>query len=90
MSDHFAEGGALPGHTGRALAISGDGNTIAVGAPHESSSARGINGNEDDNSAYNAGAVYVYTPLRRPVGAAGVRQGVQCRRRRLFRQLSSR
>ena len=61
MSDHFAEGGALPGHTGMGVAISGDGNTIAVGAPHESSSARGINGNEGDDSAYNAGAVYVYS-----------------------------
>jgi hypothetical protein len=61
MSDHFAEGGALPGHTGMGVAISSDGNTIAVGAPHESSSARGINGNENDDSAYNAGAVYVYS-----------------------------
>jgi hypothetical protein len=61
MSDHFGEGGALPGHTGQGLAVSRDGNTIAVGAPHESSSARGINGNENDDSAYNAGAVYVYT-----------------------------
>jgi hypothetical protein len=42
------------------VAVSADGNTIAVGAPHESSSARGINGNENDDSAYNAGAVYVY------------------------------
>ncbi len=60
MSDHFACGGSLPGHIGNALAVSGDGNTIAVGAPHESSSARGINGNQDDNSLYNSGAVYVY------------------------------
>jgi hypothetical protein len=60
MADHFAEGGALPGHTGMGVAVSGDGNTIAVGAPHESSSARGINGNESDDSAYNAGAVYVF------------------------------
>lgn len=59
-ADHFACGGSLPGHIGNALAISGDGNTIAVGAPHESSAARGINGNQDDNSLYNAGAVYVY------------------------------
>ena len=87
MSDHFGEGGALPGHTGMGLAISRDGNTIAVGAPHESSSARGINGNENDDSAYNAGAVYVYTPLRRPVDTPGVRQGLQYRRRRLLRQL---
>ena len=61
MADHFGEGGALPGHTGLGMAISRDGNTIAVGAPHESSSARGINGNENDDSAYNAGAVYVFT-----------------------------
>jgi hypothetical protein len=60
MSDHFAEGGALPGHTGMGVAVSGDGNTIAVGAPHESSRARGINGSENDDSAYNAGAVYVF------------------------------
>lgn len=61
MADHFGEGGALPGHTGMGMAISRDGNTIAVGAPHEGSSARGINGNENDDSAYNAGAVYVFT-----------------------------
>jgi len=59
-SDHFACGGSLPGHIGNAIAVSGDGNTIAVGAPHESSAARGINGNQDDNSLYNSGAVYVY------------------------------
>src|SRR5687768_6089791 len=59
-SDHFACGGSLPGHIGNALAVSGDGNTVVVGAPHESSAARGINGNQDDNSLYNSGAVYVY------------------------------
>ena len=58
--DHFACGGSLPGHIGNALAVSGDGNTIAVGAPHESSATRAINGNQDDNSLYNSGAVYVY------------------------------
>ncbi len=59
-ADHFACGGSLPGHIGNALAVSGDGTTVAVGAPHESSAARGINGNQDDNSLYNSGAVYVY------------------------------
>ena len=58
--DHFACGGSLPGHIGNALAISGDGNTMAIGAPHESSAARGINGDQNDNSLYNSGAVYVY------------------------------
>jgi FG-GAP repeat len=61
MFDHFGEGGALDGHTGQAVAISRDGNTLAVGAQHESSGARGINGNQKDQSAYNAGAVYVFT-----------------------------
>jgi hypothetical protein len=59
-SDHFACGGSLPGHTGNAVAISGDGSTLVVGAPHESSAARGIDGDQTDNSLYNAGAVYVY------------------------------
>ena len=59
-SDHFGCGGSLPGHIGNAIAVSGDGSTVAVGAPHESSTARGINGNQDDNSLYQSGAVYVY------------------------------
>ena len=45
------------GHT---VAISGDGNTIAVGARGEDSVATGINGNDADNSATFAGAVYVF------------------------------
>lgn len=61
MFDHFGEGGALDGHIGNAVAVSADGNTIAVGAQHESSGARGLNGNQNDESAYNAGAVYIYT-----------------------------
>jgi hypothetical protein len=60
MYDHLGEGGALPGHTGNTAAISRDGNTIALGAPHEASAATGINGNQNDDSASNAGAVYVY------------------------------
>ena len=56
--DHFGNGGTLLGDS---VAISGDGNTIAVGAPQESSGAKGINGNQNDNSVYAAGAVYVFT-----------------------------
>ena len=59
--DHFGEGGALDGHVGTGTAISDDGMTVAVGAQHESSGARGIDGDQNDESAYNAGAVYVYT-----------------------------
>jgi hypothetical protein len=61
MFDHFGEGGSLDGHIGLGIAISGDGNTIVVGAQHEGSNARGINGNQNDDSAYNAGAAYVFT-----------------------------
>jgi len=56
--DHFGSGGPLEGH---AVAISGDGNTIAVGAPTEGSCAKGINGNQNDNECYSSGAVYVFT-----------------------------
>jgi len=56
--DHFGNGGTLEGDS---VAISGDGNTLAVGAPNESSNAKGINGNQADNSSFSAGAVYVYT-----------------------------
>lgn len=61
MFAHFGEGGPLAAHTGQAVAVSGDGDTVAIGAPHESSAATGINGNQNDDSAYYAGAVYVYT-----------------------------
>ncbi|PWT85709.1 MAG: integrin [Blastocatellia bacterium] len=57
---HFGCGGVLDGHSGNGVAISGDGTTIAVGAPHESSAAKGINGNQNDNSRYDSGAVYVF------------------------------
>lgn len=45
---------------GAALALSGDGRTLAVGAMRESSGATGIGGDAADNSAPNSGAVYVY------------------------------
>jgi hypothetical protein len=43
------------------IALAGDGNTLVVCAPNEDSAARGINGNMDDNSADEAGAVYFFT-----------------------------
>jgi hypothetical protein len=62
--DHFGCGGALTGHTGIAIALSADGSTLAVGAPHESGGSKGINGNQNDESAYGSGAVYVFTRPR--------------------------
>ncbi len=46
---------------GLSVAISADGNTLAVGATREDSVATGVNGDETDNSARFAGAVYVFT-----------------------------
>jgi len=43
---------------GSAVAISGD--TIVVGAQAEESKSTGVNGDQQDNSALNAGAVYVF------------------------------
>jgi hypothetical protein len=48
-------------HFGWSVAVSGDGSTLAVGAPGEDSAATGIDGNQNDNSAASAGAVYVFT-----------------------------
>jgi hypothetical protein len=45
---------------GTSVSLSSDGNTLAVGAYQESSNAKGIGGDEDDNSKARAGAVYLY------------------------------
>ena len=58
--DHFACGGGNQGHSGNSIALSGDGSTMVVGAPYESSGARGVNGNQNDNSLYASGAVYIF------------------------------
>lgn len=42
------------------IALSGDGNTLAVGAPYESSNATGINGDQSNNLNAETGAVYVF------------------------------
>lgn len=54
---------------GSAVSISADGNTLVVTAPLESSNARGINGDQNDNSATDmlrvdgAGAIYIFQRL---------------------------
>ncbi|MDE3220701.1 MAG: FG-GAP repeat protein, partial [Nitrospirota bacterium] len=45
---------------GEEIMLSGNTNTLVVGAPHEASSATGVNGNQLDNSALNSGAAYVF------------------------------
>ena len=46
---------------GSRLNISGDGNTLAVGAQLENGNSKGINGNEKDVSAEDSGALYLFT-----------------------------
>ncbi|MBK7775090.1 MAG: cadherin-like beta sandwich domain-containing protein [Sandaracinaceae bacterium] len=43
------------------VALSSDGSTLAIGCSGERSNATGIGGNQADDSAVNAGAVYVFT-----------------------------
>ncbi|CAN7390467.1 FG-GAP repeat protein [Acidovorax sp. Leaf78] len=45
---------------GSSIALSGDGNTLAVGAARERSNATGINGDQASTAAANSGAVYVF------------------------------
>jgi hypothetical protein len=45
---------------GRAVELSADGRTLAVGAGWEDSCATGINGDQDDNSCEDSGAVYLF------------------------------
>lgn len=45
---------------GNAVALSGDGNTLVVGAFLESGGATGIGGYELDNSQFQAGAAYIF------------------------------
>jgi trimeric autotransporter adhesin len=45
---------------GHSVSLSSDGSTLVVGAPWENSAAIGVDGDQDDNSASNAGALYVF------------------------------
>lgn len=51
---------------GSSLALSADGSTLAVGAPREASAATGVDGDQSDDSADDAGAVYVFTRVPGP------------------------
>ena len=56
---------------GFSVALSADGNTMAVGAQNEDSNASGVDGDETNDSSINAGAVYVFI---RDTGGAWVQQ----------------
>lgn len=51
---------ALGDSFGTTVTISGDGLTIAVGAPGEDSNTVGVDGDETNDAAANSGAVYVF------------------------------
>ena len=46
---------------GSAVALSGNGRMLVVGAHTEDSAAKGVNGNQADNAADDSGAAYVFT-----------------------------
>jgi hypothetical protein len=45
---------------GARVAVSGDGNLVAIAAPFEDAAGRGLNARQDDNTAAEAGAVYLF------------------------------
>lgn len=45
---------------GQSVVLSADGSTLAVGAYAEDSKALGVEGDQGDNSAMDAGAVYLF------------------------------
>jgi len=53
-----ASNGGVFDQFGHAVAVSG--NTMVIGAHYEAGSAAGVNGNQNDNGAPNAGAAYVF------------------------------
>lgn len=55
---------------GAHVALSGDGNTFVAAAPNEDSAAKGIGGNQQDDSAQEAGAAYVFTRTGNAWGAS--------------------
>ena len=51
--------------------VSTDADTVIVGAVVEDSAATGVNGDESDNSAENAGAAYIFAPRDRRIIITG-------------------
>ncbi|MBK7827370.1 hypothetical protein [Nannocystis sp.] len=55
-----ASDAATPDGFGHSVALSGDGDTLVVGAPNEDSASVGVGGEEANHAALSAGAVYLY------------------------------
>lgn len=62
-SDQFSGFTFTAGNSEGSIALSSDGNTLAVGVPFDGSDATGIDGNPDNDNAPASGAVQVYTRL---------------------------
>ena len=70
---------------GLRVAVSGDGNALAASAIYEASAGRGINARQNDDSAPESGAVYLFTRSGTDWRAGVVRQSLECRRVRPVR-----
>ncbi|MEJ2042684.1 MAG: Ig-like domain-containing protein [Reinekea sp.] len=55
-----ASGTGKTDYLGSSISLSADGITLAVGAYSEDSSAKGLGGDQEDNTAGDSGAVYLY------------------------------
>jgi hypothetical protein len=58
--EHFIKASNTDANDEFGYSIALDGDTLVVGAPGEASVATSVNGNQQDNSAANSGAVYVF------------------------------
>jgi hypothetical protein len=50
----------VPSGFGYAVALNDNGHLLAVGAPYDDSTATGINGNREDASGSDSGAIWLY------------------------------
>ena len=75
--DHFGCGGVLDGHAGFGTAISGDGNTMVVGAPHESQRRPRRERQPERQLRGRRRRGLRFRSQRRQLGAAGIPEGVQ-------------
>ena len=74
---HLGCGGSLTGHAGNSSALSADGNTIAVGAPHENERRQGHQRQTGRQARLQLRRGVRVHPQRRYRGAAGLHQGVE-------------
>ena len=64
-------------HFGSSVCV--DGDLVVVGAPHEDGGSAGVNGAQLDNSAFHAGAAYVFVRTPAPQGfCSGDGTGTAC------------